>query len=208
MGKLFSVRLISIAVIAVAMSIVVAGCGSDNKTGSAGSQSGPGATNGATGTAAGGAAVEAGKQRDPQDVETEKKNFSKEPPPVQIDSGNASGIHVKKPTVYIVQSNKELKALRKKQFSKGVPSETWASTDFGTRQFVYVVLPESQKGSLLAITDIYQDGGTITVKAVHLLSGKGCKASGSKPRPWQVVETRKMTGTPAAKITDQASSPC
>lgn len=206
MGKYFSARFIAIVVFALAGSALIAGCGDDdNATDSASS---PGATAGATGDAAGGAAAEAGKIRDPQDVANEKKAFSDEPPPIQISSGNESELNLKSPTAYIVQSNKELKKLRDDAFSNSKESQSWADTDFKTRQFVGVFMPKSEKGALIAITDIYQDGNDIVIKVTKLLSGEGCKTGGSRPTPWQVVETRKMTGAPALKVTDQESSPC
>lgn len=208
MGKYFSARLVAIVVLALAGSALIAGCGDDDGSKTALGESSPGATAGATGNAAGGAAPEAGKIRDPQDVENEKKNFSDEPPPIQISSGNESELKLDDPKAYIVQSNKELKKMRTDAFNNSKESQSWAATDFKTRQFVGVFMPKSEKGSLIAITDIYQDGDDIVIKVTKLLNGEGCKTGNTRPAPWQVVETRKMTGTPALKVTDQESSPC
>lgn len=189
---------------AVLAAVVIAGCGSDDSN----TATGAGAPDGATGSAAGGAAVEAGKQRDPEAVAEEKKNFSKEPPPVQIQSGNVSGYKVNKPTAVIVNSLKEQKALRAKVYAGDIPSSPWAATDYATRQMVGVFMPKSPKGSLIAVSDIFQNGQVIKIKTVQLLRGEGCKASGSRPNPWQVVETRKMSGTPVVQLVTQKSSPC
>ena len=69
-------------------------------------------------------------------------------------------------------------------------------------------MPKLKPGSLIAITDIFQNGKVIKVKTVELTRGDGCKAGKSKPNPWQVVETRKMTGKPVVVLSVQKSSPC
>jgi hypothetical protein len=202
-------RSLAVLLLIALIALVVSGCGSSNKS-TASTATGPGATGGAKGDAAGGYAVEAGKIRDPKDVAAEKKHFSAEPPPVQILTGNDTGYYVNKPTVIIAQSNSQWKAMKKKQFAHGIKKQEIAPIDFKTRQAVGLFLPTSPKGSELAITDVHQEGTTVVVTAVKLLNGKGCKAPPGKPRLFHIVETRKMTGAPNVKIkiNTQKTTPC
>lgn len=194
-----------LAAFAVTLALALSGCGDNNSDATA---TGPGAPDGATGNAAGGAAPEAGKQRSAQDKANEAKNFSKEPPPIQIQSGNDSGVKVSKPTAIVVQSTKAQRALKKRVYSAGHNADTWVPTDFKTRQFVGVFMPKLKPGSLIAITDISENGKVIQVKTTQLTKGDGCKVSKEHPNPWQVVETRKMTGKPVVVLNVQKSSPC
>ncbi|MGB0872547.1 MAG: hypothetical protein ACPGWS_00740 [Solirubrobacterales bacterium] len=205
MGNRSSLRLLVTLTCAVLIGVFVSGCGGDN--GDENAKTGEGATAGATGNEAGGFAVEAGKQRDPKDVERESE-FTSEPPPVQVLNGNETGYHVNKPTVVIARSNKELKAMEKKHFDNGVERQEIAPVDFKTRQVVGLFLPESQRGALVAVSDVSQNGEEIKIKATLLLPGKGCESRGPRPRPFHWVETRTLKGDPTIEIEKQTSSPC
>lgn len=196
-------RAIVTVVVAVVSALIIAGCGGDDNA-----QTGEGAPPGATGGEAGGFAVEAGKQRDSKDLNEEEKAFSEEPAPIQILSGNETGYRVNKPTVVLVQSKKELSELSKTHFSRGVDKQTIAPIDYKTRQLVALVMPESPKGSLVAVTDVHEEDGKIVVEAVRLLPGKGCATGKTKPRPISFVETRQMKGDVKLEITDTRASPC
>ena len=192
-----------IAAIAL-LAFVVAGCGDDND----GSETGAGAPAGATGSEAGGAAVEAGKQRDPKAVEQERKEFSQEPPPVQLQTGDRSGYSVKKPTVVIAQSNKELNSLTKKIYSDGVDKQDVPPVDFRTRQAVLVQMQDLPRGSLMQIQDVHTENGTMVVRVAQLKPGKGCKRPNYKPNPFNLVETRKMEGAAKVEVEKIQNSPC
>ncbi len=183
---------------------VVVGCGDDNSD----TETGKGAAPGATGEEAGGFAVEAGKQRDPKDVAEEKKNFSSEPPPIQILTGEDTGYRVNGPTVVVAQSKSEFKKMVKTHFSHGVKRQDIVPIDYSTRQLVGLFLPQSKPGVLIVITDISEVDARIVVKATRLLPGKGCKTGGKRLHPFHIVETRKMKGTPKPVIVDQRASPC
>lgn len=189
----------------VLAALLLSGCGSDDDNGS---KSGAGAPPGATGTEAGGAAVEAGKQRDPEDVEQEKENFSEEPPPVQLQTGDKSGFKVDEPTAVVAQSNKELRSLTKRLYSNGVPKEDVPPVDFKTRQAVAVMMPSQPKGTLMQITDIHEEGGKIQISIVRLLPGKDCPVGDYRPNPYSLVETRKMKGEPVIKVENVRGSAC
>lgn len=197
-------RVLALIACLVLSAFVVTGCGDDDDA----SKTGAGAPAGATGTEAGGAAVEAGKQRDPKEVAQEKKEFSEEPPPVQLQTGDRSGYIVSKPKVVIIRSNKELKAVTKRLYSRGVNSETVAPIDFRTRQAVLVQFPKQPKGTLMQIQDIHELNGKIPVRAARLLNGKGCKTADYRPNPYNLVETRIMKGTPVLKIENIRTSEC
>jgi hypothetical protein len=206
MLKQTSLRMTMLAAVAVAIALALSGCGGSNNGDDTATS--PGAPDGATGNAAGGAAPEAGKQRSEKEKAQEAKSFSKEPPPIQIQSGNESGVSVSKPTAYVVRSTPEMRKLKKRVYSAGDNPEIWAPTDFKTRQFIGVFMPKSKPGALIAITDVYQNGTVIQVKTTELTRGDGCKAGKGRPNPWQVVETRKMTGKPVVVLSVQKSSPC
>lgn len=186
------VRAVVSAAMILALCLVITGCGDDQPEGS---ETGKGAPAGATGTAAGGAAVEAGKQRNPKDVENEKKAYGEEPPPVQIAVGQESGWNVGKTTVVAIHSDKELEKYKKKLKSKTSGTEAIVPIDFKTRQLVVVQMPKSPGGTSLQILQVGQDGSKIAVRAIVIEKGKGCEGSGSA-NPFHVVETRRMTGTP------------
>ncbi|MBJ7459329.1 MAG: hypothetical protein JHD02_09100 [Thermoleophilaceae bacterium] len=186
------VRAVLSAATILAMCLVISGCGDDQPTGS---ETGPGAPADAKGSAAGGAAVEAGKQRNPQDVENEKKAYGAEPPPVQIALSEESGWKVDKSTVAVINSDKELDSYKKKLQSKNSGTEAIAPIDFKTRQLVVVQMPKVPGGTNMQILQVGQDGNKILVRAIVVNKGKGCKSTGTN-NPVHVVETRKMTGTP------------
>lgn len=190
---------------ALLMLAAFAGCGDDKDSGA---ETGKGAPPGVTGDEAGGFTVEAGKQRDPKDIAEEKKNFSDEPPPIQILSGDDTGYRVKKPTVVIARTAKEFAAMRKKHFTHGVKRENTAPIDFKDRQIVALFMPEVRKGTLIVIIDVHEAGGGVVVKATRLLPGKGCKTAKFKPHPFHMVETREMKGNPKLQLEDTKSSPC
>lgn len=202
MGKKSLVRTLVIVVAALTFALVLTACGGEQDM----SETNPGAPAGAQGSEAGGAAVEAGKQRPSDELEDEKKTYGEEPPPVQLQTGNVSGYKVKKPTVVIVNSKSELNDLRKKLRGPGVHT-TVVPVDFKTRQIVAVVLPPSKAGDLLQVVQVNEKNGKIAVQAVRLTPGDGCKDT--KPtNPFALVETRKMKGTPTVSFTDTPNSPC
>lgn len=146
--------------------------------------------------------------QDPQHQAEEEANFSEEPPPVQILAGFTSGYYVDQPTVEIVRTEAEMKALKKKHFDHGVRKETVAPTTWGERQVVGAFLPQDKPGALLTVTDVFEQGDKIVVKAVKLLPGKGCGYAEEKPRPFHMVETRNMKGEPDLQIKTQRASAC
>lgn len=204
MGKLFNVRWIVVVAIGLATLSSLAGCGN----GDDGPQTGPGAPDGATGNAAGGAAVEAGKQRNPKDLANEKKHFSSEPPPIQITSGDDTGYRVDEPTAVVARSKKENIAMIKKHFSRGVKKQSLVETDYRTSQTVGLFMPQRPGGTLITITDVHEEDGKIVVNVTELQVGEGCKTGGKKPRPFQIVETRKMKGDAVVSLKKQTDSPC
>lgn len=203
MRSLNFARILSLIVVAMALGMFVAGCGDDN---SDGSETNPGAPAGATGSEAGGAAIEAGKVRDPKDVENEQKTYSEEPPPVNLQQGERSGYDVSKPTVVIARSNSDLKAMKKKIKASGVSTEI-APVDFKTRQAVLVQFPKLPGGTLTQITDIHEEDGKIVVSTVKLNPGEGCP-KGKAGNPFSIVETRAMKGTTKLEIKTINNSAC
>jgi predicted small secreted protein len=200
-GDALRLRAVLIAALALVAAFVIAGCGDDKNSGS-----------GRDGQDAGQiseAEIRDGKLRDPKDIENEKKNFSAEPPPVQISTGDKSGINVSKPKLYLVNSTSEMRSLKKDIFSNGVKRQTIAPSDFKTRQVVGLVMPKQPKGTLVIISDVHQVGNSIVVGTVRLLRGKGCSTAPYRPNPYHLVETRKMTANSLKlEIKDSASSPC
>lgn len=187
----------------LAVAAVAAGCGSgDNND----QQSGAGAPSNAKGSAEGGLAVEAGKQRDPKEVQQEKETFSEEPPPVQLQTDDLSDFHVSKPTLVFIHSQKEMNQIIRKL---GVKKSDVAPVQFETRQAVLVQMPTEAKGTMMQIQDVSVRNGVITVRAARLRNGKGCPTAKYKPNPYNLVETRKMTESKSAlKVEDVATSPC
>lgn len=181
-------RKLALLIAALALAVFVVGCGDDNEDGSKTSE---GAAAGATGDAAGGFAVEAGKKRDEKDVEQEEA-YSPEPPPVQLQTGDRSDLNVDEPTLEIARSNAELAKLRKQL---GLKRSEVAAVDFGTRQVVVVQMPSEARGTLMQIQDISVRNGVITARVARVLPGEGCARPDYKPNPFNMVETRKMTET-------------
>lgn len=189
-----------LAVLAV-FGVAAAGCGDDDSA-----QTNAGAPAGATGSEAGGAAVEAGKQRPANEVEQEQKTYGAEPPPVQLQTGERSGYSVSKPSVFVVSSNKELRALQKKLKAPGVES-TVVPVDFKNRQVVAVVFPKSPPGTLTQVTNVQEKDGKIVVTAAKITRGEGCEA-GKSTNPFALVETRAMDGRPTLKLETTQNGAC
>ena len=199
-----------VALMAVSL-VAVAGCGGDDDAASNGSQSAD--TSGATEATDQASLEEKAKKGQLTEEEAkriEEENFSEEPPPIQILTNADTGYRVNKPTVVIVQSNSELKALKKKHFSNGVKRQEIAPIGLGPdkRQLVAVIMPQDKAGALVAVNDVHEEDGKIVVTAVRLLPGKGCESLGSKVRPVSWVETRAMEGEPKLVVETQRTSPC
>lgn len=202
MRSLSYARLLSVVLMALVFGVVVAGCGDDDDP----AATNPGAPAGATGDAAGGAAVEAGKQRTPEEVQKEKQSYSVEPPPVQLQSADKSGYKVSKPTIVMVRSESELSDIKAKLKTTGVNPEV-APVDFKTRQVVTVVFPKLPAGTLTQVVDIHEAKGKIIVSAVKVTPGKGC-AGGKQNNPWAMVETRAMKGETTLTVSEVSNAPC
>jgi hypothetical protein len=205
----FSMRLALLFCVALIGGVALTGCGDDNapKSAEIGS-TGAGGEDNTQVTASKGATEQA---TDPEDSNKDTNKISEEPPPVQILTGNYTGVIVKKPTVMIVQSDKARRSMLNEIFSHGVKRQpNVAGSNFKDRQQVGLFLPKSPKGTVVVITDVHQDGDHVVVTGVELTNGDGCKNSGAKPRPFHVVETRKMTstGAPVVRLSKQAASPC
>lgn len=175
-----------LVMLTVSLAVFAGGCGDDANDGS---KTGEGAPPGARGSEDGGFAVEAGKQRDPKEVQQEKETFSNEPPPVQLQSGDRSDFKVDKPTVVIARSEKEVNSLIRKL---GVKSKDVAPVDFRTRQAVLVQMPKEPRGTLMQILDVSVREGVIVVRAARIAPGKGCPRPDYRPNPFNFVETRLM----------------
>lgn len=186
------------------LALALGGCGNDEPKGA---ETGTGAPSGAKGDAAGGAAVEAGKERNPADVENEKRAYGTEPPPVQINVGAASGWKVDKPTLQIIHTNSELNALKKKLRSKLADVDSIVPIDFKTRQLFVVQMPKLPGGSVVQISQVRYAPGNAIVEAVKITPGKGCKTSRTG-NPYHVVETRRLEGTARLKLKTMRNDPC
>lgn len=171
----------------VLAALVLAGCGGNKSNG----------------------AAEPGKQISPAQQALEKKNFSSEPPPIQISTGDISGFKVAKPTVIVVKDINGFKSLKKRIFSHGVKQDNVADIDFKTRQAVALIMPKLQKGTIIVITDVHQEGNKIVLLVVKMLPGKNCAKPKYTPNPYQVVETRKMTpNTTTIKMKTNVAGAC
>lgn len=188
--------LLALAAICLLMSaFVVVGCGDDPNAPDANSN-------------------EPEKQRSEDDVKTEAENFN-QPPPVQMLSGNETGVRGPgDATVLVARSPKEMKALLKRHFSRGTQKQPISETDYKTRQIVGVFVTKQKVGSTVTITDVYpnKDSDNFTVNAVLLVPPKDCKVpEGSKfttVRPVNVVETALMKGEPKLVLKKQEISGC
>lgn len=206
----FSMRLALLFCVALIGGAALTGCGSDDDKAKSAEIGSTGA-GGETHTEVSSSTGSVPKAEDPDDSNKDTNKISKEPPPVQILTGNYTGVIVKKPTVMVVQSEKARRAMINEIFSHGVKRQpNVAGSSFKDRQQVGLFLPKSPKGTVVVITDVHQDGDHVVVTAVELTNGDGCKNAGEKPRPFHVVETRKMTssGEPVLRITKQQASPC
>jgi hypothetical protein len=198
-------------VLAACMLFAATGCGSDKPITENGSADTSSPDNvGATGQAA----IEEAKKDDgkvsaEEAKKIEENSISQEPPPIQVLTGNTTGYYVNKPTVVVARTAKEWSALKKKHFSHGVKREPIAPVEWGERQVVGLFMPKGKKGDLLNITDVHQEGDTVVVTAVVVKPGEGCKFSGPRPRPFHMVDVRKMEATQTKIILKkQESSPC
>jgi hypothetical protein len=148
-------------------------------------------------------------QQTEQQKKQEAENFSSEASPVPLMTGDLTGVRVSEPTVYVIHSKKELDALVKRHNTHGISGDKPAAVDFETRQAVGVFLPPQDPGTILAVNDIYEQDGTIMVKAVKILPGKGCGTASKKPRSFAVVETRDMkTDKSKLLLTSQTGQDC
>lgn len=208
MGNRLPARLLIAACTIVLVAGVLAGCGSGgDDSSSTGSQIGDTIS---IGEGSNDADVDI-KPTDPNDQNNDTNSISLEPPPVEILTGDFSGIHVTVPTVMIAHTLAARKALFKRHFSHGVKVDPHvASTNFKDRQLVGVFFPKSPRGTLAIVADVHQEGKQAVVTVVKLTKGKGCKTSGPSPRPFHVVETRKMnfSGKPVVRIDVQPGSDC
>lgn len=202
-------RALMLVAATVIVALVLAGCGDKKSSGSGGNASGSDGANTAAAGDGGNGATEAGKQTSAARKAEEKKNFSSEPPPIQISSGDKTGFSVSKPTALVVKSKNEFKALQRRIFSNGVKNEGLVAIDFRTRQAVVLVMPKLQKGVIVVIVDVHQQGDKIVVAAVKMMPGDNCGTPDFKPNPYHIVETRKMTpNTVVVNVKRNLSSPC
>lgn len=149
------------------------------------------------------------KIRSDEDIAAEQKNFN-EPPPVQILTGDKTGVRGGKPVVIVAKSRSEFNDMLARHFSKGTKKEFIAETDFKTRQIVGVFAPTQRSGSVLSVTDVYPNEGkdSFTVEAVLLVPPKNCKLRKGSPRPFNIVESSRMAGEPVLKVNTQENSGC
>ena len=202
-------RMLALVALMALSLLAVAGCGDDETSTNAGDQTAE--ATGSTGADDQASLEERAKNGDLTEEEAKKieeENFSEEPPPIQILTGAETGYRVNKPTAVVVQSKKELAALKKKHFSRGVKREPIAPVGLGERQIVAVYLPQDKGGALVAINDIHEEDGKIVISAVRLIPGEGCTDLGPKVRPFHWVETRAMKGDVDLIVKTQRSSPC
>lgn len=132
-----------------------------------------------------------------------------EPPPIQVLNGVDTGVRVKKPTVIVVQSASELEDLTK-DHARGNDTDEIQGADFKTRQIVGVFVPKAEPGSQLSISSVQENKkkDQIIVKATLLAPGKGCDTKGYPRYPYQIVNTRKMSGEPTLILEKGSQSGC
>lgn len=184
----FRIRTCVIALAALVAAFALAGCGDKKPDGTESSN-------------------EPQKQRSAEDIATEKKNF-REPPPVQILSGDDTGYRVKEPTVVVMNTQKAEDKVMKRHFSHGLKKQFIAGTLFKTRQVVALFMPRQPGGTLVILTDIYKDGDKLMVKGIRLLRGRNCPAPSRHPRPFHIVETNRLIADPVLQLKDQRASDC
>lgn len=175
---------LAILLVAIIASVALTGCGSKDKKSS---------TAAATAAAANGATIATGPQ----------------PPPIQVSTGNQTGVHVSKPTVYLIHSQRDYTALlARHNKASGVSSASLPSTNFKQRQIVGVFAPKNVPGTTLYVDSVQPTGGKIVVDAVLLKPGAGCHIEGKTARPYAIVDTGRMKGDATLKLTRQRQSPC
>lgn len=205
----FDLRSLALVALLAASLFVVAGCGGDDDKSSNSSDTNTFQPTEGTSDKAIEEAAKNGELSEEAAKKIEEQNYSEEPPPIQILTGSETGYRVSEPTVIVVQSKKELAALKKKHFSNGVKRQEIAPIGVGDdRQLVALIMPQDKAGALVAINDVHEENGKIVVGAVRLLPGKGCTDLGPKVRPIHWVETREMKGEPELELETQRSSPC
>lgn len=133
-----------------------------------------------------------------------------QPPPIQLLSGNNTGVKVNKPTVYVLHKQRELTELMTRHADgAGVSPASLSAGDYNTRQTVAVFLPQTAVGTSLFIDNVSPENGKIVVKAVKVEPGKGCKLKGKKARPFAIVDTSRMTEKSTKLVlTTQPNTPC
>lgn len=172
----------------IALTVSVAGCGSNSNDGGPSSEA---STNSSINQDQGGPTAGGTKIGQPS---------GEEPPPIQILSSGETGIHVNEPTVRIIHSNADFKALLKEHFSHGVKRQDVAGTQFPDRQIVAVIFPKSPRGTQVAVTAVNEIKGQVVVKVAKIKPNKKCKVGGPMPRPIALVDTRGMPSSDKPKL--------
>lgn len=217
-------KLFTVLIAAAALMLAAGGCGDDeaateNATTGASAQTGatagetaePGG--GATATSTGGTSETASEGQTAKDIPDEREGVETnpdvvEPPPIQLATGGDTGYIVDKPTIVIVNSQREYNSLKKRHTSNGLRDTSLTAVNFASGQVVALFMPTSAPGVLVQIADVQENASTIDVKAIKLLPGSGCKAPKTRQRPYNIVETRRMKGRPQLELVSQRSSPC
>lgn len=217
----------TVLIAAVALMLAAAGCGDDEAvnenatTGPSAQTSATGSTAGetdqpgedTTATPTGGTSEATSDGQSAKDVPDEREGVETnpntiEPPPIQLATGGDTGYVVDKPTVVIVNSQREYNSLKKRHTSNGLRDTSLTAVNFASGQVVALFMPTSAPGVLVQIADVQENASTIDVKAIKLLPGTGCKAPKTRQRPYNIVETRRMKGRPQLELVSQRSSPC
>lgn len=138
-------------------------------------------------------------------------DVSQEPAPIQVAFGLGSGVRVKEPTPVVIHDRAALAKIVK-QLNDGPENATIPGTDFDERQLVGVFMPKQKAGTQLAITTVEQDEKEkmIKISATVVSPGKGCKVpKGEKTSyPYQIVQTRKMEGSPYLALEKTRGASC
>ncbi len=128
------------------------------------------------------------------------------PPPVQIYGADNSGKKVSEDTLVIVRSQSAFERLQKQLF-KGEEERPLPGTDFKTRQMIVALLEPKDDGASAQITTVRKRKDGFTVTALRLLPGKGCR-NDLNTRPYSIVETDRLKGTPKLIVEDQRQPAC
>lgn len=188
-------RRLSVFSAALIFAIAMIGCGDDKDDGSSG-------TTGSTGS------EDVGNYGYPADVPRKNSDGELLPPPVQVGGGTESGKRVKKNTVVIIDSQKDLDKLIR-QLNRGQKQEILiASTDFKTRQIIAVFLEPKNDGAQAQIAYVRKGDDSYIVNTVRLRSGSGCPNADVKTHPYSVAEIDKLDGKPELVVEEQDSPPC